>query len=114
VYAHNTLCITHTTTATVASVHYKTVAAAASRVYIVATVASAYSGDGTGATAAEYIYKFRLCPTTASDKPFYRHQTVWALFAHWHAHTPRMTLSVARPSLITYRRRFIYAGLKRN
>lgn len=34
-----------------------------------------------------FIYKFRLCPTTASDKPFYRHQTVWALFAHWHAHT---------------------------
>lgn len=107
----------YTTTLTVASVHYKTVA---SRVYIVVTVASAYSGDGTGATAAvaaaaaEYIYKFRLCPTTASDKPFYRHQTVWALFAHWHAHTPRMTLSVARPSLITYRRRFIYAGLKRN
>lgn len=88
------------------------------------TVASVYSGDRTGgaatvvaaaaAAAAEYIYKFRLCPTTASDKPFYRHQTVWALFAHWHAHTPRMTLSVARPSLITYRRRFIYAGLKRN
>jgi hypothetical protein len=34
-----------------------------------------------------FIYKFRLCPTTASDKPFYRHQTVRALFAHWHART---------------------------
>lgn len=72
---------------------------AAARIVRFRTSSYIIAVTGTVVRAAR-LYKFRLCSTTASDKPFYSHQNrsacIVCALARTHTH---MTLSVARPSL---------------